>query len=111
MTEPDDFTPRLGRIRDLGKPGGGRAKAQLKRAIARLNPRGKKSAFTGKRYGAGGAARTRARATRHLARQRVRRVVVKVHIARAGKSGAGLYRAHVGYLQRDGVERDGWQAL
>ena len=107
MTGPDDFTPRLGRIRDLGRPGGGRVKAQLKRAIARLKTGGKKSVFSGKRYGAGGAARTRARATRHLERQRVRRVVVKVHIARAGKSGAAVYRMHVGYIQRDGVERDG----
>ena len=107
MTDPDDFTPRLGRIRDIGKSGGGRAKTQLKRAIARLTTSGKKSAFSGKRYGAGGAARTRGRSTRHLARQRVRRVIVKTHIARAGKSGAGLYRAHVGYLQRDGIESDG----
>ena len=37
----------------------------------------------------------------------MRRVVVKVHIARAGRSGPGLYRAHLGYLQRDGVDRGG----
>ncbi|WP_084398829.1 DUF3363 domain-containing protein [Henriciella aquimarina] len=107
MTEPDDFTPRLGRIRDIGKSGGGRAKSQLQHAIARLKTSGKKSAFSGKRYGAGGAARTRARSTRHLARQRVRRVIVKSHIARAAKSGAAVYRMHLGYIQRDGVERDG----
>ena len=107
MTGPDDFTPRLGRIRDVGKAGGKRVHTQLRRAVARLKKSGKKSAFTGKRYGAGGAARTRARTSRHLARQRVRRVVVKVHIARAGKSGPGVYRAHIGYIQRDGVERDG----
>jgi type IV secretory pathway VirD2 relaxase len=107
MTGPDDFTPHLGRIRDVGKAGGKRVHTKLRRAVARLKKPGKKSAFTGKRYGAGGAARTRTRASRHLARQRVRRVVVKVHIARAGKGGPGLYRAHVGYLQRDGVDRDG----
>ncbi len=107
MTDPDDFTPRLGRIRDVGKAGGKRVHTQLRRAVARLRKSGTKSAFTGKRYGVGGAARTRARTSRHLARQRVRRVVVKVHIARAGKSGPGVYRAHIGYIQRDGVERDG----
>ncbi|WP_291079130.1 DUF3363 domain-containing protein [Hyphomonas sp.] len=43
-----------------------------------------------------------------LARMRMRRVVVKVHIARAGKvGGKGLFRAHLKYLQRDGVDRDG----
>ncbi|PQA87585.1 DUF3363 domain-containing protein [Hyphococcus luteus] len=107
MTGPDDFTPRLGRIRDVGKAGGKRVQTQLRRAVARLKKSGTKGAFTGKRYGAGGAARTRARTSRHLARQRLRRVVVKVHIARAGKTGPGLYRAHVGYLRRDGVDRDG----
>ncbi|MCR9078563.1 MAG: DUF3363 domain-containing protein [Hyphomonadaceae bacterium] len=43
-----------------------------------------------------------------LPRFRTRRVVVKVHIARArGKSRAGAFRAHLSYLQRDGVDRDG----
>ncbi len=107
MTDPENFTPRLGRIRDAGKAGGARVRNQLRRAVARLKKPSSKSAFTGKRYGAGGAARTRARTTGHLARQRMRRVIVKVHIARAGKSGPGLYRAHVSYLRRDGVDRNG----
>ena len=107
MTEPNDFTPRLGRIRSIGKGGGKRVQSQLRRTAARLKKSGPKGTFIGKRYGAGGAARTRARKSRHLARQRVRRVVVKVHIARAGKSGPGLYRAHISYLSRDGVDRNG----
>ncbi|MEM6956800.1 MAG: DUF3363 domain-containing protein [Myxococcota bacterium] len=32
---------------------------------------------------------------------------MKVHIARAGAGGGGALRAHVRYVQRDGVERDG----
>lgn len=106
MTGPDEFKPRLGRIRDRGRGGGKRLGRLLRRAVARLPKPGTKRGFTGARHGAGGAARGRARPTRHLARQRVRRVVVKIHIARAGK-GAGLYRAHLGYIQRDGVDRNG----
>lgn len=38
----------------------------------------------------------------------MRRVTVKVHIARAGRRGAaGALAAHLRYVQRDGVERDG----
>ncbi|MEH6743291.1 MAG: DUF3363 domain-containing protein [Hyphomonas sp.] len=37
----------------------------------------------------------------------MRRVIVKVHIARARGAGPGLFRAHVSYLQRDGVDREG----
>lgn len=107
MTDPDDFTPRLGHIRDTGTPGGKRAAKQLRRAVATRPNRSAKGGFQGKRHGAGGAARGRPRATRHLPRQRVRRVLVKVHIARAARSGAGVYRAHLSYIQRDGVDRKG----
>ncbi|MEZ5999422.1 DUF3363 domain-containing protein [Hyphomonas sp.] len=38
----------------------------------------------------------------------MRRVVVKFHISRAGRlAGNGSFRAHLHYIQRDGVERDG----
>ncbi|WP_158586659.1 DUF3363 domain-containing protein [Henriciella mobilis] len=38
----------------------------------------------------------------------MRRVVVKFHIARAGRiAGNGAFRAHLHYIQRDGVEQDG----
>tara|TARA_R110001606_G_scaffold384023_1_gene546621 strand:- start:14345 stop:16258 length:1914 start_codon:yes stop_codon:yes gene_type:complete len=107
MTDTDDLTPHLGRIRDVGKRGGKRAAKQLRRAVAKLPKRRAKSGFQGKRHGAGGAARGRPRTTRHLPRYRLRRVMVKVHIARAAKSGAGVYRAHLSYIQRDGVDRNG----
>ena len=43
-----------------------------------------------------------------MAAFRMRRVVVKFHIARAGRiAGNGAFRAHLHYIQRDGVERDG----
>ena len=38
----------------------------------------------------------------------MRRVMVKVHIARGGRGGGvGAFRAHISYIQRDGVDRDG----
>lgn len=107
MSEERPFTPRLGRIRDNGAPAGKRLSRQLNKAGARLSKTSRKSAFTGARYGTGGAARTSGSRHRHLSRQQMRRVIVKVHIARARGAGPGLFRAHVSYLQRDGVDREG----
>lgn len=107
MSEETPFTPRLGRIRDRGGPAGKRLRRQLAKTGKRLSRAPRKSSFTGARYGSGGAARTRASGGQHLSRLQRRRVVVKVHIARAGRAGPGLYRAHIGYLQRDGVDREG----
>ncbi|MCR9193079.1 MAG: DUF3363 domain-containing protein [Hyphomonas sp.] len=68
-----------------------------------------KPSFTGARIGKGKAAGLHARIkAQRLPRMRLRRVVVKVHIARA-KSGIGIraYSRHIDYIQRDGVDRDG----
>ncbi|NQY98794.1 MAG: DUF3363 domain-containing protein [Henriciella sp.] len=107
MSEERPFTPRLGRMRDQGAPAGKRLSRQLNKTGARLSKASRKSAFTGARYGTGGAARTGGSRYRHLSRQQMRRVIVKVHIARARGAGPGLFRAHVSYLQRDGVDREG----
>lgn len=105
MSEEFDFTPRLGRIRDLGRANGQSARSKITRAAARLNRGPKKPGFTGARMGRGSAVKI---TSSSLPRFRMRRVVVKVYIARArGKSGAGAFRAHLSYLQRDGVDRDG----
>lgn len=107
MSDPDAFKPRLGRAGDVGQDSSRTAARQLRRAIKQLGKSPKASRFTGARSGTGGAARSRARATRHLARHQIRRVMVKVHIARAAKAGPGLFSAHIRYLQRDGVDRAG----
>lgn len=105
MSEEFEFTPRLGRIRDLGRGSALSARSKIKRAAARLNRGPKKPGFTGARIGRGSAVRF---ASSSLPRFRMRRVVVKVHIARArGRTGVGAFRAHLSYLQRDGVDRDG----
>ena len=109
MSGDTDFTPRLGRIRDRGAAGGKSFRRQLKRATARLNKPAGKPGFTGRNYGRGNGATPQAmQALRQISRARMRRVIVKVHIARArGVSGVRAFSEHVRYIQRDGVERDG----
>jgi len=109
MSGEDGFKPRLGRLGDQGRSGGKRFRQRLLKAGAKLNRTARKPAFTGARIGRGTAAgRMASWHGQSLARTRVRRVVVKVHIARSGKAGGkALFRAHLKYLQRDGVDRDG----
>lgn len=105
----DDFTPRLGRPGDRGRAGAQRFSKQVRRAAARLGPAAGKTRFSGAGLGRGGAsARALEMRPRKLPAFRIRRVVVKTYVARARPGGGGgALRAHLGYLQRDGVERDG----
>jgi type IV secretory pathway VirD2 relaxase len=105
----DDFTPQLGRIRDRGQPGGQRLSKRLRKAAARLGPKGKTSRYSGRSLGRGSATARRLEfQRRRIAAFRMRRVMVKFHISRAGRiTGNGAFRAHLHYIQRDGVERDG----
>ncbi len=109
MTPDDDLTPRLGRIRDIGGSGGKRFARQIKRAAKQLGTPRSSSRFTGRQSGRGSAkARQFAFQRQRLAASRMRRVMVKVHIARGGhRGGIGAFRAHVSYIQREGVDRDG----
>lgn len=105
----DSFKPHLGRSRDLGSGSARRFSKRVRGLARRLAKAPAKPAFVGARLGSGAsaAAATQFR-TRHVAAFRQRRVVVKVHIARAAKSGgSGAFKAHLNYIQRDGVERDG----
>ncbi len=109
VNDRDEFTPRPGRVRSRGDASAKRYLARIQAGLAKLGRTGLKrgQGFSGTRIGRGaGVGHV---ATRHpFDRFRARRVIVKVHIARArGVSGAGALRAHVSYIQRDGVERDG----
>nr|GGH94560.1 conjugal transfer protein TraI [Aquisalinus luteolus] len=99
------------------------------KAAGRLASKPTGPGFTGARIGRGGAAGLQAvRKAGRLPRARMRRVVVKVHIARArtrgaaragikagagagagARGGAGVraFSRHLAYIQRDGVERYG----
>lgn len=107
MSDENEFTPRLGHIGDRGKGAAKRYGARVKKAAARMaKPKGGKR-FSGAQIARGTAAGRAASFRRQpLPGFRMRRVVVKTHIARAAKGiGKAALRAHVKYIQRDGVAR------
>lgn len=110
MSDDVPFTPRLGKPGDVGRAGGRRFKTQLKRAAARLSASGTRKTFSGSHIGRGSAAGRAVSFRRHpFAKFRMRRVIVKTHIARARKGiGKAAFKAHLKYIQRDGVDRDGY---
>ncbi len=105
----DEFTPRLGRIGNSRRAGGNGFSNELRRAKAKLGGKSGNTRYTGRQLGRGSAtARQLEFRQQRLAAFRMRRVIVKFHIARSGKGGGlGAFRAHLHYIQRDGVERDG----
>lgn len=105
----DEFRPRLGRPGDRGGSVAKRYGARIKRAAKRLAKPKRNGRFSGERVGRGSAAARMAQMRGSpFAKFRMRRVIVKTHIARAGKGiGRAAFRAHVKYIQRDGVNRDG----
>lgn len=105
----DEFTPRLGWLGDRGRGGTSRYSKQVRQAAARLGRKAGKARFSGAGLGRGGAsARALEMRGRKLPAFRMRRVIVKTHVSRAPRGGGGgALKAHLGYIQRDGVERDG----
>jgi type IV secretory pathway VirD2 relaxase len=102
----DEFEPKLGRV------GHGRVKRETPYVRKVLNAAYKhgfaakrKSSFTGKYIGRGSAVGTLAAAGFFPKEQR--RVLVKVRIAKLEAGNLSAPRAHLRYLQRDGVTRDG----
>ncbi|WP_308163726.1 relaxase/mobilization nuclease RlxS [Bradyrhizobium sp. SRL28] len=107
MSDTDDeFRVRLGRI---GNRRGRKAIGYVKRVRKIANKLGtgrprRASTFTGSRTGRGYAQGT-VLASRRSAGQR--RVVIKARIVRIKAGHAGAVRAHLRYVQRDGVTREG----
>lgn len=108
MSGTDEFTPRLGRIGDRGAAAGKRYSSRVRKAVAKLS-KGGRSGFSGARIGRGSAAARAVQFREHaFAKFRMRRVVVKVHIARGAKGiGSAAFKAHLNYIQRDGVDHMG----
>lgn len=111
MVFDDDFELRLGRIGSRGK-GRVRKFAHRVRAAANLARGGPshgpaRARFEGSRIGRGaGAGRLLATRNSHGVSS-ARRVVVKTRIVRLAGKGAAAARAHLLYLKRDGVSREG----
>ncbi|CDX13961.1 conserved hypothetical protein [Mesorhizobium plurifarium] len=106
--QDEDFRPKLGKIGSRGSKAGKRFVGQVRAAINRAGGRPKRGAsFTGSRVGRGGAAAALLKSRDRYAAFRRRRVIVKARVVKlAGKAADGA-RAHLRYLQRDGVTREG----
>lgn len=105
----DEFTPRL------GKPGAKDAKRLVKyggRVLAAARLAGSKTGvlsrrFDGSRIGRGASIGRLLSSRDRFAGARARRAMVKVRLVRMAATGLAAARAHLRYIQRDGVTRDG----
>ena len=103
----DEVKPKLGRPRDSGRSG----PARLKQQIFRQAGSGGLRAQWSKGHIKPGALRrgmgTGVRAAAGLIAPGSRRVIVKARYTRIATGGLGAARAHLSYIQRDGVTREG----
>ena len=106
MSNEFDFEPRLGRI-GYGKSARPKPFVRQVLDVAYKSgfKTGRKSSFTGQRIGRGAAWGTLASAG--FMNKGGRRAVVKVRIAKLKAGNLAAPRAHLRYLQRDGVDRSG----
>jgi len=105
----DDFTPRIGRGRSKdGKSTpnyGGRVLAAARLAGAKTGVVSWR--FDGSRIGRGASIGRLLSNRDRLAGFRARRAIVKTRLVRLGGKGLAAARAHLHYIQRDGVAREG----
>ncbi|MDQ1153439.1 relaxase/mobilization nuclease RlxS [Brevundimonas sp. SORGH_AS_0993] len=112
MPVDDDFEPRLGRPGAQGKARGRSFVGQVMKA-ANLARGGRaagpgRRGFTGARIGRGSGVGRVLASRERFAAFRQRRVVIKSRIVRLdGAKGLSPARAHLRYIQRDGVTREG----
>lgn len=102
----DDFEPKLGRI------GSQRERSYLQRVLqsaaregARYGKAGRR--FSGSRIGRGAGIGRVLGSRDRLAAYRSRRVIVQARIVKLAGKGIANARAHLRYIQRDGVTREG----
>src|SRR6185437_2803223 len=105
MTGNDDFRIRPGRIRSTRAP---RTKPFLAQALQAAQKAGGVARAGGRRGSTFGRGRAASLAASRLLNNRARGAIVKARVVRQMRS-RGALRAHIGYLQRDGVTRDGAQ--
>ena len=102
MTGNDDFRIRPGRIRSTRAA---RAKPFLAQALQAAQKAGGLSRNGQRRGSTFGRGRAASLAASRLLNSRARGAIVKARVVRHLRS-PGALRAHIGYLQRDGVTRD-----
>lgn len=109
MSEDDEFRPRLGRQRQQG---GKKARRYLGRVVGAAIRSAEKGAvrsrrFDGSRIGRGASMGRLLSSRDRFGGMRARRAVVKTRLVRIGTRGMPAARAHLRYIQRDGVTREG----
>ena len=109
MSEDDEFTPRLGRQRQRS---GKKARRYLGRVVGAAIRSAEKGAirsrrFDGSRIGRGASMGRLLSSRDRFDGMRARRAVVKTRLVRIGSKGMPAARAHLRYIQRDGVTREG----
>jgi type IV secretory pathway VirD2 relaxase len=104
----DDFRPKLGRIR--ARPGS-KNQRYLNKVIKTMRQASQRpgnkshSSFTGSRIGRGYSAGTVL--TSQISQPGRRRVIIKARFTSFKRGGLGAARAHLRYIQRDGVTLEG----
>src|SRR3546814_20697289 len=102
----DELEPRLGRMDGRGKEA--RYLNKVVKAAKRAGMKtGKRGGFDGSRIGRGASVARVLRSRDRLGAFRSRRVIVKMRPVKLGGKGMGGARAHLSYIQRDGVTREG----
>src|SRR5438132_1630712 len=107
MLEDREFHPKLGRLKSRERApklfvAQVLAAAQLAGHVGPSWPARSPAGHTRAGHGRGGVA-----AEQRLYGNRARRVIVKARIVRQAYRAAGAVRAHLSYLRREGVTRDG----
>jgi len=104
--DEEAFKPRLGRMRSAGSRRGRKYLHAVLAAAARSGmPKRGGRHFAGSRIGRGGVAARMLGARDRLAGLRPRRAIVKTRLVRLGGKALAAARAHLRYIQRDGVSR------
>jgi type IV secretory pathway VirD2 relaxase len=104
----DEFTPRLGKPRARGSKSAKRYAHQVLAAVNRAGGRSARKSGAGLgRIGRGGAPAAALAGRGRSSSRSARRVIVKARIVRLAGKGMDTARAHLRYIQRDGVTRDG----
>ncbi|WP_419723023.1 relaxase/mobilization nuclease RlxS [Sphingobium aquiterrae] len=109
MSDDDVFKPRLGRQRQQG---GKRARRYLGRVVGAAIRSAEKGSvrsrrFDGSRIGRGASIGRLLSSRDRFGGMRARRAVVKTRLVRIGTKGMPAARAHLRYIERDGVTREG----
>lgn len=110
MSDDEEFEPRLGRQRAKGDGKRGAKYASRVVIAAGLNAAKSKTRarrFDGSRIGRGASIGRLLSSRDRLVGYRARRAVVKTRLVRLKGRSLGAARAHLQYIQRDGVTREG----